>query len=70
MSELHTPLPWKIEPAATKKGAEIVGANGETVARLTDLDMENAELIVESVNRIHVANTSVPITDQRIRNEL
>lgn len=46
----HTPLPWRITEPNEKKTREIVGANGETVARLTALDMENAALIVASVN--------------------
>lgn len=47
-----TPLPWRITEPGEKKGPrEIVGANGATVARLTALDLPNAELIVPSVNR-------------------
>lgn len=46
----HTPLPWRITEPTEKKTREIVGANGETVARLTALDMDNAALIVKCVN--------------------
>lgn len=46
----HSPLPWRITEATEKKGREIVDANGGTVAKLTMLDMANAELIVSSVN--------------------
>jgi hypothetical protein len=45
-----TRLPWRITEASDKKGREIVGADGSTVAKLTGLDLPNAELIVESVN--------------------
>jgi hypothetical protein len=45
-----TRLPWRITEASEKKGREIVGADGSTVAKLTGLDLPNAELIVESVN--------------------
>jgi hypothetical protein len=49
----HTPLPWRVTEPNEKKGPrEIVGANGATVAKLTALDLPNAELIVSSVNPI------------------
>jgi hypothetical protein len=40
-------LPWRI----TESPRKIVGADGATVANLTALDLPNAHLIVESVNR-------------------
>jgi hypothetical protein len=40
-------LPWSITQAPHR----IIDANGGTVAKLTNLDMANAELIVASVNR-------------------
>lgn len=46
----HSVLPWRITDASEKKGREIVDARGSTVAKLTALDMANAELIVSSVN--------------------
>lgn len=46
----HQPLPWRITEATEKKGQEIVDARGNTVAKLTTLDMTNATLIVASVN--------------------
>lgn len=50
--EMHmvTPLPWKITDGDGRKGREIVGANGATVAKLTALDIDNAQLIVRAVN--------------------
>jgi hypothetical protein len=47
-----TPLPWRITDATEKKSREIVGANGSTVAKLTALDIQNAELIVAAINSI------------------
>ena len=46
----HSPLPWRITDASEKKTREIVDANDSTIARLTALDMANAELIVSAVN--------------------
>lgn len=45
-----SPLPWRITDATEKKGREIVDSRGATVAKLTALDMPNAELIVSAVN--------------------
>lgn len=42
----HSPLPWRITDATEKKGREIVDARGNTVAKLTALDIPNAEVIV------------------------
>jgi hypothetical protein len=47
----HNPLPWRITSPEEKKGREIVDAKGGTVAKLTALDLPNAELIVASVNK-------------------
>lgn len=55
----HSPLPWSITEATGKKSREIVDANGSTVAKLTELDMDNAYLIVDSVNK----NVSVKIKE-------
>lgn len=55
ISEPHlaSPLPWRITEPGEKKGSrEIVDAKGSTVARLTALDMANAELIVKGVNSL------------------
>jgi hypothetical protein len=49
----HAALPWSITEADAKKTREIVGADGATVAKLTILDIPNAELIVTSVNAVH-----------------
>lgn len=46
----HTPIPWRITEASEKKTREIFGSNGATVAKLTALDIDNAELIVRAVN--------------------
>lgn len=43
-------LPWRITDPEEKKGREIVDSRGLTVAKLTALDMPNAELIVKAVN--------------------
>lgn len=55
----HQPLPWRITEATEKKGREIVDAKGGTVAKLTALDLPNAELIVSSVNAGE--SVSIPI---------
>jgi hypothetical protein len=47
---IHSPLPWRITEATEKKGREIVDARGNTVAKLTALDIPNAELMVKGVN--------------------
>lgn len=57
-----SPLPWAIT-TTSKNGKEISDANGMTVAKLTALDMPNAELIVESVNTVHkqqLASIDIP----------
>jgi hypothetical protein len=46
----HSPLPWRITDATEKKGREIVDARGNTVAKLTALDIPNAELMVKAAN--------------------
>jgi hypothetical protein len=46
----HSPLPWRVTGPDEKKGREIVDVKGNTVAKLTALDLPNAELIVASVN--------------------
>ena len=51
-------LPWYIRPANRKDPAMIVDAQGGVVARLTALDMENAERIVNDLNLLHAARTS------------
>lgn len=56
----HTPLPWRITEPNEKKSREIVGANGATIARLTALDMPNAELIVKAVNLYQWMNGASP----------
>jgi hypothetical protein len=64
MHDVHmvgrTPLPWRITEPGEKKGPrEIVGSDGSTVAKLTALDLPNAELIVTAVNSTPQANYSV-----------
>lgn len=49
-AERANPTPWRITAPDERKGREIVDARGGTVAKLTALDMANAELIVTSVN--------------------
>lgn len=46
----HTKLPWKITEPSPKKSREIAGASGEFIAKLTALDIPNAEFIVRSCN--------------------
>lgn len=46
----HAALPWRVTEASEKKTREIVGADGSTVAKLTALDIQNAELIVRACN--------------------
>jgi hypothetical protein len=46
----HTQLPWRVTAPDERRGREIVGADGSTVAKLTALDIVNAELIVAKVN--------------------
>lgn len=61
--QLITALPWRITEPNERKGREIAGANGATVAKLTALDMGNAELIVASVNRAANANPPAQQSD-------
>ena len=51
-------LSWYIRPANRKDPAMIVDAAGEVVARLTELDMDNAERILNDLNLLHAARTS------------
>lgn len=46
----HAKIPWRITEPSEKKTREIVAVDGSTVAKLTKLDIENAELIVAAVN--------------------
>lgn len=63
---MASPLPWRItEPGEKKSGREIVDAKGTTVARLTALDMANAELIVSAVNEKHRSATlTIDLSDR------
>lgn len=55
-----TPTPWRIEPAGRKDYYRIVGSNNQVVSIFCGaLDMENAELIVTSVNALANAATAV-----------
>lgn len=47
---LANPAPWRI----TDKPFQIVDANGLTVAKLTSMDLANAELICKCVNQSYV----------------
>jgi hypothetical protein len=49
----HSPTPWRITEATEKKGREIVDARGNTVAKLTALDLPNAQVMVDGVNLLH-----------------
>lgn len=54
MTQKASPLPWAIN------GSTITDARGLTVAKLTALDMANAELIVRSVNLAAFVGTEIP----------
>jgi hypothetical protein len=69
MSEMNlnaSRLPWRITSADERKGREIVDAHGATVAKLTLLDMANAELIVSSVNARRTAPVSASLDTQAL----
>lgn len=55
----HSPFPWKITEASEKKGREIVDARGNTVAKLTALDIPNAMAMVKGVNLLHSNNQGI-----------
>jgi hypothetical protein len=54
-----SPLPWQITEATEKKGREIVDARGNTVAKLTALDLPNAEVMVAGVNAVYYQTVDV-----------
>lgn len=60
----HSPLPWRITEANEKKSREIVDAKGITVAKLTALDMDNAELIVKGVNALKSTLPEIDLSDR------
>lgn len=54
-----SPPPWRITEATEKKGREIVDARGNTVAKLTALDLPNAEAMVAGVNTVYYQTIDV-----------
>lgn len=51
--EKVSPAPWELVAADKKNTWRIVAANGQIVANLTSLDMDNGKYIVDVVNFMH-----------------
>lgn len=49
----HSPLPWRITEWTEQEMASIIDANGNFITWLPSVGVENAKLIVKSVNAVN-----------------
>lgn len=56
-------FPWRIEPPNRKDTYRVVAADGQTIMTFTSMDLDNATLIVNSVNAINGSKSDTPRLD-------